>query len=97
MSTHTFGTLADVGADDVLAGVRAHVAGALVDVAAVHAVGRRGVPVRARAAERARRVVAAERAQRALRALVDVHARLREQLILYGSLERERIITLLYE
>lgn len=53
--------------------------GALVHVAAVHAVGRQAVAEGARAAERARRVVAAERARGApLRALVDVHARLGE-------------------
>lgn len=76
----TFRTLADVGSDDILARVTAHgvrCIGALVHVAAVHAVGRQPVAEGTRAAERAGRVVAAERAGgAALRALVNVHARL---------------------
>lgn len=72
----TFRTLADIRADDILARMRTHfvVLSALVDVLAVHAVGRDRVPVRTRAAERTRRVVAAERAHRAaFRTLVYVH------------------------
>lgn len=52
---------------------------ALVDVLAVHPVGRHRVPVGTRAAERAQRVVAPERAHRAtLRTLVHVHTRLEQ-------------------
>lgn len=75
----TFRTLAHIRSNYILASVWAGRVGrrALVDVLAVDAVGREGVPVGARAAERAERVVAAERAGRSpLGALVDVHARL---------------------
>lgn len=62
--------------------MRAHfiILSALVDVLAVDAIGRHRVPVGARAAERARRVVAAERAHGPpFRAFVYVHTCLQQE------------------
>lgn len=86
-------TLAQVRADGVLAGVRARRLGrgALVHVAAVHAVLGQRVPVRTRAPVRSQRVVTAERAPRPpARALVYVHARLSNGYSLYIIYEQIR-------